>query len=780
MVNIEINGKTIQAREGSMLLEAADEAGITIPRFCYHSKLSIAASCRMCLVEVEKAPKPMPACATPVNEGLKAFTRSPRAIAAQRSVMEFLLINHPLDCPICDQGGECDLQEMALGYGNDVSHYAESKRVVSNPDLGSLISTDMTRCIHCTRCVRFGKEIGGVMELGAPGRGEHMHIATYMEHSVDSELSGNAIDLCPVGALTSKPFRFSARPWELQATHSVSPHDCVGANIRIDSRNGKVMRVVARDNEAVNECWIADRDRFSYTALDHEERLTRPQIKKEGVWQECGWDSALATAVEGLKKISADKLGALASATATSEEHYLLQKLLRAIGSSNIDHRLRQQDFRDQNEQGAFPALGQSISSLEENDAVLLVGSNIRKEVPLLAQRLRKAARKGARIMAINAVDYDMAFKVAQKSISLDLASELLGVARALLESSSESAPQALASAINAAEVSDAHRAIAKALSEAKQGSVIIGQVAQSHPAAAELRAVANLVASLSGCHIGTLAEANGAGAALAGCLPHRGVGGKAIDNKGLDWKGMFEAGMEGYLLLGAEPEFDCIDSAAALKSMQSAGFVVAINSYASDALRDYADVLLPAATFAETAGSFVNTEGSWQSFNGAVAAPGEARPAWKILRVMGNLFDVAGFEFNSAEEVREELQAACGEPAGAPAAWHPSEMSKVASGLVRIADVPLYAVDAVVRRAAPLQATADADVWQIRVNSATAEKAGLASAVEAKLTQGEGEVVLPLLIDERLPDNAVYLPAGLSATVGLGAGFASVELTNV
>ncbi len=780
MVNIEINGKTIQAREGQMLLEAADEAGITIPRFCYHSKLSIAASCRMCLVEVEKAPKPMPACATPVNEGLKAFTRSPRAIAAQRSVMEFLLINHPLDCPICDQGGECDLQEMALGYGNDVSRFAESKRVVGNPDLGALIATDMSRCIHCTRCVRFGKEIGGVMELGAPGRGEHMHIATYMEHSVDSELSGNAIDLCPVGALTSKPYRYSARPWELQSHDSVSPHDCVGTNVRIDTRDHKAMRVVARDNEEVNQCWIADRDRFSYTALDHDERLSKPQIKKDGVWQECDWDTALTTAVEGLKAISAEKVGALASSSATSEEHYLLQKLMRGIGCNNIDHRLRQQDFRDQNELGDFPGLGQSIAALQDNDAVLLVGSNIRKEQPLLAQRLRMAVGKGASVMAINAVDYDMAFSLAEKCIALDLSGEMLAVARALLEASSESAPQGLVKAIDGAVVSDSHRTIAKNLSTAKQASVLLGQGVQTHPAAAELRAVANLIASLSGAHIGTLAEGgNAAGAALAGALPHRGVGAKAADTAGLDWKAMFEAGMQGYLLLGAEPELDCIDSATALSAMQGAGFVVAINSYASDALRDYADVLLPAATFVETAGSFVNTEGRWQSFNGAAAAPGEARPAWKILRVLGNLFDVAGFEQNSAEEVRDELKAACGEPGAAAAGWHPSEMTQLPGGLVRIADVPIYAVDAMVRRAAPLQATADADLWQIRINSATAANAGLVSAVEARLSQGGAEVVLPLMLDERLPDNAVYLPAGLSATVGLGGGFASVELTN-
>ncbi len=779
MANIEINGKTIEARDGAMLLDVADEAGITIPRFCYHSKLSLAASCRMCLVEVEKAPKPLPACATPVTDGMKVQTRSPRAIAAQRAVMEFLLINHPLDCPICDQGGECELQEMALGYGNDVSRYAESKRVTPSPDLGPLIATDMTRCIHCTRCVRFGKEIGGVMELGAPGRGEHMHISTYMEHSVDSELSGNVIDLCPVGSLTSKPYRYQARPWELQTHNSVSPHDCVGANLRIDSRSGKAMRVVARENDEVNECWIADRDRFSYTALGHEERLSKPQIKKGGSWLECDWDTALTAAVEGLKSIDIDKLGALASSTATSEEHYLLQKLMRAIGSNNIDHRLRQQDLRDQADVAAFPGIGQSIASLQENDAVLLVGSNIRKDVPLLAQRLRKAVANGARVMAINAVDYDMAFRLAQKCIAIDMGAELLAVARALLEITDESAPQALANAIASAEVSDSHRAIAKALRDAEKGSVIMGQAVQSHPAGAELRAIANLIASLSDCHIGTLADGNGAGAALAGCLPHRVAGGKAADSAGLGWNEMFASGMQGYLLLGTEPELDCIDSAAALKAMQGAGFVVAINSYASEALRDYADVLLPAATFAETAGSFVNAEGRWQSFNGAVAAPGEARPAWKILRVMGNLFDMAGFEFNSAEEVREELNVACGEPTAAPAAWHPEQMSKPVDGLVRIADVPIYAVDAMVRRAAPLQGTADADLWQIRINSATAEKAGLSDAVEAKLIQGEGEVVLPLLLDERLPDNAVYLPAGLSATVGLGGGFAAVELTN-
>ena len=785
MVNIEINGKSIKAREGAMLIEAADEAGVTIPRFCYHSKLSIAANCRMCLVEVEKAPKPLPACATPVSEGMVVQTRSPKAIAAQRSVMEFLLINHPLDCPICDQGGECDLQEMAMGYGNDLSRYHEGKRVVSNPDLGSLISTDMSRCIHCTRCVRFGQEIAGIMELGAPGRGEHMHIGTYMEHSVDSELSGNVIDLCPVGALTSKPFRYSARPWELLSHAGISPHDCVGANLRIDVRGNQLMRVAPRENENVNETWLADRDRFSYTANGHEERLLKPMIKQDGAWHEVDWDIALTRAVEGLKAIAerdgAGQLGALAAYGATTEEHYLLQKLLRAVGSGNIDHRLRQVDFRDQNTLPAYPSLGQAISDLESIDCALLVGSNIRKEQPLLAHRLRKASRRGAQILAINPVDYDFTFPLTAKRIGLDLVQELLGVTKALLELSGESAPAGLSQAIAAAQVSDTHKQMAGVLKEVPQATVLLGNGAAAHPARAELRALATLIAKLSGARFGTLVEGgNSAGAWLSGCVPHREAGARAAEVSGKDWRAMFEAGLKGYLLLGIEPELDCIDSAAAGKALEAAEFVVAMSAFAGEGLKANADVLLPIASFAETAGSYINAEGHWQHFAGALKPAGEARPAWKVLRVMGNLFDVTGFEYNSVEEVCAEMEGLFSDvPMGAGAEWQPDSLSAMPQGLLRIADVPIYAVDAMVRRAAPLQATRDADVAQLRVNAATLEKAGLAGAAEAKVRQGGNELVLPLQVDERIPDNAVYLPAGLPESAGLGGSFCPVELAS-
>ncbi len=785
MVNIEINGITIKAREGAMLIEAADEAGITIPRFCYHSKLSIAASCRMCLVEVAKAPKPLPACATPVSEGMVVHTRSPRAIAAQRSVMEFLLINHPLDCPICDQGGECDLQEMAMGYGSSVSRYSEGKRVVSSPDLGALIATDMTRCIHCTRCVRFGQEIAGIMELGAPGRGEHMHIGTYMKQSVDSELSGNVIDLCPVGALTSKPYRYSARPWELTGYPSISPHDCVGSNIRIDTRGNQLMRVVPRENENVNETWLADRDRFSYTANAHPERLLKPMIKRDGTWHEVDWETALTQAVEGLKTIAtrdgAGQLGALAAYGATTEEHYLLQKLLRTVGSGNIDHRLRQLDFRDQDSLPAYPSLGQAISDLESIDCAMLIGSNIRKDQPLLAHRLRKASRKGAAILAVNPIDYDFTFPLAAKCIAMDMTQELLAVASALLELTGESAPPALVKAIVAAQPGDVHRQMARTLKEVPQATVLLGNGAMAHPAKAELRAIASLIAKLAEARIGMIGEGgNTAGAWLAGSVPHREAGAKPAAVSGMDWRSMFESRLKGYLLLGIEPELDCIDSAAAATALESAEFVVAMTAFAGEGLKANADVLLPITTFAETAGSYINAEGHWQHFGAALNPSGEARPAWKVLRVIGNLFDVTGFEYTTVEEVCAEMEGLFSDVAmGSGTEWLPETITALPEGLLRIADVPIYAVDAMVRRAAPLQATRDANVAQIRVNAVTLAKAGLVDGGEARVRQSSHEVVLPVITDERLPDNAVMLPAGMAETAGLGVGFSSVELVS-
>ncbi len=785
MVNIEINGKAIQAPNGCMVIEAADAAGITIPRFCYHSKLSIAASCRMCLVEVEKAPKPLPACATPVTDGMKIYTRSPKAIAAQRSVMEFLLINHPLDCPICDQGGECTLQDLAVGYGNDASRYAEGKRVVSNPDIGSLIATDMTRCIHCTRCVRFGREIAGIMELGAPGRGEHMHIGTYMEGTVDSELSGNVIDLCPVGALTSKPYRFTARPWEMTRHNSVSPHDCVGANISVDVRAGKAMRVVARENENVNESWIADRDRFSYAGNDHAERLTKPMVKEQGEWKEVDWDTALTRAAEGLKKIAnsegADKLGALASYSATTEEHYLLQKVMRGIGSGNIDHRLHQVDFRDQEHLPAYPALGQAIADLENLDAALLIGSNIRKDQPMLAHRLRKAvANNGAKVMAINPIDYDFAFKLSTKAISTDLTCELMGVLKALLEITGESTPVELKPFMEAAQVTDERKAIANTLKSAPQATVLLGKLATAHPARAELRAIAGHIARLSGARLGVLTEGgNSAGAWLAGCIPHREAAAKPTDQKGLDWRAMMQAELKGYVLLGVEPELDCIESALAMEAMSKAEFVVALTSFRGVGLMTNADVLLPVGTFLETAGSLVNTEGHWQKFEGCVTPPGEARPAWKVLRVLGNLLDLSGFEYNAVTDIRAEMESLFSDiPMDGVTPWVLDTITRLPPGLIRVSDVPIYNVDPLVRRSAPLQATHDARASRrLHANARTLQNAGLADGEKATLLQDGGVVVVTVISDERLPDNAVYLPAGTKEMQGLGGSFGPVQM---
>lgn len=785
MVNIEINGKAIQAPNGCMVIEAADAAGVTIPRFCYHSKLSIAASCRMCLVEVEKAPKPLPACATPVTDGMKIFTRSPKAIAAQRSVMEFLLINHPLDCPICDQGGECTLQELAVGYGSDVSRYAEGKRVVNDPDLGSLVSTDMTRCIHCTRCVRFGREIAGIMELGAPGRGEHMHISTYMENTVDSELSGNVIDLCPVGALTSKPYRFTARPWEMIRHDSVSPHDCVGSNISVDVRGGQVMRVVARENENVNESWIADRDRFSYAANHHAERLTVPMVKEQGEWKEVDWDTALTRAAEGLKKIAdsegADKLGALATYSATTEEHYLLQKVMRGIGSNNIDHRLHQVDFRDQENLSAYPALGQAIADLENLDAALLVGSNIRKDQPLLAHRLRKAvANNGARVMAVNPIDYDFAFNLSEKCIAIDLTCELMGVLKALLEMTGESAPTELQQFIDGAEITDSRKAIATTLKDAPQATVLLGNLATAHPARAELRAIAGHIARLSGARLGTLTEGgNSAGAWLAGCVPHREAGAKPVAEKGLDWRAMMKAGLKGYVLLGVEPELDCIESSLAMEAMSEAEFVVAMTAFSGVGLMTNADVLLPIGTFLETAGSLINTEGHWQTFEGCVTPHGESRPAWKVLRVMGNLLDLPGFEYNAVTDIRGEMEGLFSDiPLDGTTPWTLDTITRFPPGLIRISDMPIYNVDPLVRRSAPLQATNDAKAARrLHANARTLQNAGLANGEKATLLQDGGVAVVTVVSDERLPDNAVYLPAGTKEMQGLGGSFGPVQM---
>ena len=784
MVNIEINGIPIQARDGAMVIEAADEAGIVIPRFCYHRKLSIAANCRMCLVEVEKAPKPLPACATPVTDGMVVYTRSEKALEAQKGVMEFLLINHPLDCPICDQGGECELQDMAMGFGKDASRYTEPKRVVPDKDLGPLIATDMTRCIHCTRCVRFGREIAGIMELGATGRGEHVEIGTYVERTVSSEMSGNVIDLCPVGALTSKPYRYTGRPWENQQAFAVAPHDCVGSNTIIETRRGRVMRVLPQENEAINETWISDRDRFAYTAVHGETRLEHPMIKQGDEWKEVDWPTALEYAVEGIRRVSdsagAAQIGAWVSPSSTLEELYLAQKLMRSLGSHNIDHRLRQLDFRDQDIAPAAPVLGCTLAELETRDAVLLIGSFTRKDQPLAANRLRKAAAGGASIMSVSTLDYDFTFDLAERIVAspTGVVRELAGIARALLDISGTAAPEGLAVLLENLDVRDTHLAIAKHLHAAEQGSVLIGVHAMGQGELAELRALANLIARVSGTALGYLPDgANSTGAWLAGAVPHRLPGGAA--SAGRDVGNMINDGLRACFLLGVEPEFDTAQPARARAAIEAADFVVAMNSFVSGSMKDYADVLLPITTWAETAGTYVNIEGTWQSFTAAIEPLFESRPAWKVLRVLGNLFELDGFEQITAEDVREEARAAIGEVSlDSSSAWRPLDaLPRDGEGLQRIGFLPIYAVDGLTRRAAPLQATADAPPAAIYLNSKLAEKTGLSEGESAVARQDNCAVTLPVIIDEAVPDGCVLIPQAIKGTELLASATGQISV---
>lgn len=788
MVTIEIDGKPYEAEAGSMLIQVTDANGIDIPRFCYHKKLSVAASCRMCLVEVERAPKPMPACATPVMDGMKVWTRSEKALMAQKAVMEFLLINHPLDCPICDQGGECELQDNAMGYGKDVSRYAEGKRVVFDKNLGPLIATDMTRCIHCTRCVRFSQEISGIQEMGAPGRGEHTKIGTYIEKNITSELSGNMVDVCPVGALTSKPFRFSARAWEMQQRDSIAPHDAVGSNVHLHIRRDQIMRVVPKENEAVNEVWISDRDRFSYQGLTAEDRLTTPMIKKDGSWQTTDWETALAYATKGLKEVinaqGSASVGALASPTATLEELYLLQKLMRGIGSQNIDHRLRQIDFGDQQEAPLFPYLGQTIADLEQCDAAFIIGSHIRKEQPLLNHRLRKASLRGAKVILLNPIDYAFNFAIAEKIIATPATwvENLAAIAKALLEKSATLVPANMEALLENVSVNDNQRAIAQSLKTGQKRTVLLGQLASAHSQFSVIRALAALIAKLSGANLGYLGEANNTvGAWLAGVLPHRGPAGESVNPTGLNAYTMLTQGVNAYVLLGLEPELDSWNGVAALATLKKAEFVVSLSAYQTPAIESYADVILPIALFAETSGTYVNGEGDWQSFSGAVNPPGEARPAWKILRVLGNLFDLNGFDYMASSDVCQELHQQVGDKtAQNRSAWQiPNTLTwELDKGLQRITEMPIYSVDALVRRAGALQNTTDANITKgVHINANVAAQFDLNPDSQVQVKQEDVYLTLPVVIDDRVPDEGVLIYAGQVANL-LGAWHGQIELS--
>jgi len=785
LLNIEINGISLQVKPGSMVIEAADEAGITIPRFCYHKKLSIAANCRMCLVEVEKAPKPLPACATPVTDGMKVFTKSKTAIEAQKSVMEFLLINHPLDCPICDQGGECDLQDIAIGFGKDASRYHENKRVVKDKYIGPLISTDMTRCIHCTRCVRFGQEIAGIMEMGAPGRGEHTEISTYMERAIGSEMSGNVIDLCPVGALTSKPYRYTGRPWENTSFDSIAPHDCAGSNVHVEVRRDKVMRIIPRENESINEIWLSDRDRFSYTALNSEDRLQQPMIKQGNDWKTVDWETALEYATEGLQRViqtsGASQIGALASPISTTEELFLLQKLVRGLGSNNIDHRLQQTDFEGQDNAPVFPYLGQSIAQLENIDAGLLIGSYTRKDQPILNHRLRKAAKKGGRISAINSVEYEFNYDLSANIVvhPLDIVSELAGVIKALADVTGKSVPAAIANVVNAASVTEAHKTIAADLNKADTATVLIGLHAIANPQFSAIRHLSNAIAELSGATLGYLsAGSNSAGAWLAGAVPHRGPAAQKVD-AGKNVLQMVSEDMNAFILLNVEPELDCANSAEALGAVKNADFVISLTPFVSNAMREYADVLLPVTPFTETSGTYVNAAGVWQSFNGSVKPLGEARPGWKVLRVMGNFLKQAGFDYLTSEEIRDELDALTGSlQSDSRSEIAPVVVDSNKADLTRIGHTAMYSTDNIVRRAVALQETDDALSNMIVVNSTTAEKLGITGNDSVVVIQSNHRVTLPLYIEDAVPDDCAFIPTGVTSCVELGESYGSVEVS--
>jgi NADH-quinone oxidoreductase subunit G len=719
LVNIEVNGVPMKARKGENIIRATDREGVYVPRFCYHDKLPIAANCRMCLVEVEKAPKPLPACATPVAEGMKIFTHSVKAIGAQRSVMEFLLINHPLDCPICDQGGECELQDLAVGFGRDISRFVERKRSVKDKNLGPLVSTDMTRCIHCTRCIRFGQDIAGIQEMGATGRGENMEIGTFIEHSVDHELSGNIIDLCPVGALNSKPFRYRGRGWEMTQAPLISPHDGFGTQLYGHVLRGRLMRVVPRPCEEINETWIADRDRFSYEGVYSEDRLLTPRLRAaDGSWREVEWDVALNAAAQGLTAAAqSGGVGLLAHPSSTLEELYLLSRLADGLGSANIDHRLRQRDFRDAASDALAPGLGLPIAAVEQLDTLLVIGSNLRRELPMLAHRVRKASLRGARISFINPQRFDYFFAVAQHLVSAaaDQVADLGAVLLAVLAGAS--APPELAALLRGVTPSDHHRALAAALCSGERRAIWLGALAARGSRYSELRALARALAAVSGASFGELAEGgNAAGACLAGVLPHRGVGGAARASAGRNAWQMLGETLPGYLLLNVEPWADAARPEA-LATLARARCVVGVGAYASEEMKRAAHVMLPAGTFAETSGTYVNLEGRWQSQEGAAKPLGSCRPAWKILRVLGNLLQLADFEYQSSDAVRDELKArlqsspepqSTTEPHSTPEQVFAPPAPLQPAVTETVTDIPMYQIDPVLRRSAPLQRTRD------------------------------------------------------------------------
>ena len=773
MLEIEIDGKKAQVPDGSTVMDAAQQVGVYIPHFCYHKKLSIAANCRMCLVQVEKAPKPLPACATPVTNGMKVFTHSELAIKAQKGVMEFLLINHPLDCPVCDQGGECQLQDMSVGYGPMKSRYSEEKHVVFHKNVGPLISMqEMSRCIHCTRCVRFGQEIGGIMEFGMANRNMHSEITTFLGRTVDSELSGNMIDLCPVGALTSKPFRYTARSWELQRRKSVSPQDSVGANLVVQVKHDNVMRVLPRENEAVNECWISDKERFSYLSLGSEERLTKPMVKQGGEWKEVDWNVALDYVAHGLKDVArengGDSIAALAAQSATVEELYLLGKVLNGLGSKNFDFRPRQSDFRADAKRKGAPWLGIKLAEIQDLDGVLVIGSFLRKDHPLIAQRLRQAAKKYTKVSLISVAGDDQLIDFYAQEIVPP--SGLLAALGAVVKSAAQIKGVPCSSALDSLSLSESSQKVAQSLIDGEKRSIFLGNVATQSSDASQLHALAVELGNIVGATVGFLGEGgNTVGGYIASSL-----------SAGANARQMFEQVRKAYVLMGVEPELDCANPQLAVSALKQASLVVYMSAFKHQPAFEYADVMLPISPFTETAGTFVNTEGRIQSFNGVVKPKGDSRPAWKLLRVLGNVLNLEGFDYQTSEAVRDEVLGANAEfVAGLDNGISGIEIciSQASIGLQRIADVPINFADPMARRSVVLQQTADSVPPVIGINPVTLEQLGLASSSKLKVKQGAGETTLDVMVDSRIPVGCARVSAAHVSTAMLGEMFGQISV---
>ncbi len=787
LVTVTIDGVDVKAPRNTMLIEVADQAGVSIPRFCYHKHLSVAANCRMCMVEVEKAPKPLPACATPVSDGMKVFTRSELALDAQKGTMEFLLINHPLDCPVCDQGGECELQDVAMGYGGDVSRFNERKRVVRDKNIGPLVSTDMTRCIHCTRCVRFGNEIAGVSELGATGRGEFMEIGTYVEKSLSSELSGNVIDLCPVGALNAKPSRMKARAWEMVEQSNISAHDSFGSNLIMHTLRNEVVRVVPQENPDINETWISDRDRFSYEAMYSENRLKHVMHKDAGKWEQSHWPEALSSIAATLKHYNAEDIGFLVSPNQSNEELYLAQKIARALGVNNIDHRINQIDFQYQDADPVFPWLGQNIADLEKQDAILIIGSDLRSEQPMLAHKVRKASARGAKVFVVNPYHCEFHMSLTGNVVvkPQEWLARLMGLLAGLNNSAQHNAPREWQALLSSAKFDDDLAEIAKALLDKENSTVLIGSLMQQHYEYSSLRAVSYCLAQLSESSFGYISTAsNASGASLLGVLPHRAIMSEAIDEPGMDYQQMVQSPRKVVVLIGLEPEWDCALPAQALRALEQAEQVISINSFTTEAMQEYCDWMLPAKCYAESEGTKINIEGRWQSYSKVVDADIEVKDGWKILRMLGAELELDGFDYLNIEDVRKEIS------------QHFSNSFEFSNELPSLPNVdvkhwesdvifstgatPIYSVDAITRNASSLKQAQNLDESVAMVNIIDVEKHGLIEGKWVKVTQGDDSSIFKCVINNDILPGTVHIPRGLPRSEKLGGVFAVVELKNL